>query len=497
MNKELFELIEKYVNEPPQEANKYTDILESKLDSFLNSIEDENFVSCLDQENNKFEINHLESKYFVLFFKEIGYYEKQDFYLKTNTCFKFYDFLIQYLSNREKNYFKVGYISIAIVFYITYFARGTDNKTFKETYNKFISQKDTNYINDYPKFLNEVIFKIENLSNEYRENEINDYYIKDETIGIPMDKVNKTFFSNSEAKEELYKNGSALISTASLRDKKRKLKNEITTYLEIDTKSLEKFKRETGAKFSIELTIEDLLIYATVHAIAVQNKTNFVSIYSIYTYLYNNKKLGIITRQKIKDSIDKLRLTLITLDNKEESTYYKYPHFSYGSGKPDYCLPCQWGEKEGVEGIYIYQIDYGDGRGPILALPLMKFAMDRKQLEQIPRAFISCLQTRNNKSSAVEIYLVKEVIAKKMKANRDGKKLDSLEISLNDIYRNAGINFGDKNRKKNIQRLRDNVITPIIKEWIKIGALKEKSYIDLNSKKLVIYFNNKYDYEAQ
>ena len=312
-----------------------------------------------------------------------------------------------------------------------------------------------------------------------------------------MDKVNKTFFSNSEAKEELYKNGSALISTASLRDKKRKLKNEITTYLEIDTKSLEKFKRETGAKFSIELTIEDLLIYATVHAIAVQNKTNFVSIYSIYTYLYNNKKLGIITRQKIKDSIDKLRLTLITLDNKEESTYYKYPHFSYGSGKPDYCLPCQWGEKEGVEGIYIYQIDYGDGRGPILALPLMKFAMDRKQLEQIPRAFISCLPTRNNKSSAVEIYLVKEVIAKKMKANRDGKKLDSLEISLNDIYRNAGINFGDKNRKKNIQRLRDNVITPIIKEWIKIGALKEKSYIDLNSKKLVIYFNNKYDYEAQ
>ena len=160
-------------------------------------------------------------------------------------------------------------------------------------------------------------------------------------------------------------------------------------------------------------------------------------------------------------------------------------------------MPCQWGEKEGVEGIYIYQIDYGDGRGPILALPLMKFAMDRNQLEQIPRAFISCLPTRNNKSSAVVIYLAREVIARKMKANRDGKKLDSLEISLNDIYRNTGINFGDKNRKKNIQRLRDNVITPIIEEWIKIGALKEKSHIDLNSKKLVIYFNNKYDYEAQ
>ena len=481
MDQNIYELIRKKLDK---------NITESEIDELLTAFM--SFFSKSDIEDDEYKIIKT-----INAFETIGFYEHKDFFFEENTYITVSKLMqsVEKLSSHpyyklDKSYIYAFLLTYNNIVLLNIFKKdGIAYTICKEATfaNLDLSQCDNpKYVCQNNELISQFINKVLSASKDSEEEEAKEEITVTDKINpnnslLPTDKVNRNIWSkNSDIHKELYTNGAVNVSTASWKNKDRK--EQLSVPLMINTTQLQELK-------DIELNSYDFRVYRAIHAIAVTTKSTFVSLYAIYKYMapqaYSN--MSKFDKEKIKESIQKMRLTLISINNRNESGFYKYAYFNYDN---DYLLPCRFSTKNGVEGIRLYLVEYEEGK-PELALPLIKWATVRNQIEQIPLSLYSATITRNETSEAIEDYLIREIFAKKKKADRDGKPLKSVEISLDDIYKECGVSFKDKNRKQKIKRIRDRYIQPLLEYWTSQNYLTNKSCIDLKSKKLKVYFNNK------
>lgn len=481
MDQNIYELIRKKLDK---------NITESEIGELLKAFM--SFFSKSDIEDDEYKIIKT-----INAFETIGFYEHKDFFFEENTYITVSKLMqsVEKLSSHpyyklDKSYiyaFLLTYNNIVLLNILK--KDGIAYTICKEApfTNLDLSQcDDPKYVYQNDELISQFINKTYSESKGSEEEETKEEITVTDKINpnnslLPTDKVNRNLWSkNSDIHKELYTNGAVNVSTASWKNKDRK--EQLSVPLMINTTKLKELE-------DIELNTYDSRVYIAIHAIATTTKSTFVSLNAIYRYMapqaYSN--MSKFDKEKIKESIQKMRLTLISINNRNESGFYKYAYFNYDN---DYLLPCRFSTKNGVEGIMLYLVEYEEGK-PELALPLIKWATVRKQIEQIPLSLYSAPITRNETSYAIEDYLIREIFAKKAKADRDGKPLKSVEISLDDIYKECGVSFKDKNRKQKIKRIRDRYIQPLLDYWTSQNYLTNKSCIDLKSKKLKVYFNNK------
>lgn len=486
MDQKIYELIRKRANR---------NITESEMEELL--ITFMSFFSNSDTEDENYKIIKT-----INAFDTIGFYEHKDFFFEDKTYFTISKLMqsVEKLSSHQYFNLNESYIDMFLLTYnrialLNIFKKdGIAYTTCKEdpfTSLDLLQCDDPMYIYKnrelITQFIDKILSESKDIEEEETQNEIPQEEItvtdkiKPNNSLLPTDKVNRNLWSkNSDIHKELYANGAVNVSTASWKNNDRR--EQLSVPVMISTKQLKELKDK-------ELNNYDFRVYRAIHAIAVTTQSTFVSLNAIYRYMapQTYSKMNTFDKNKIKESIQKMRLTIISVNNRNESGFYNYKYFNYDN---DYLLPCRFFTKNGVDGILLYLVEYEEGK-PELALPLIKWATVRKQIEQIPLSLYSAPITRNETSDAIEDYLIREIFAKKNKADRSKEPLKSVEISLDDIYKEGGISFKDKNRKQKIKRIRDRYIQPILDYWISQNYLAKKSRIDLKSKKLNVYFNNK------
>lgn len=268
-------------------------------------------------------------------------------------------------------------------------------------------------------------------------------------IDYPLDKLNNGIWNLPDAG-----NYAATISM-----QKSGSKQEIDVFYSINFDALED---EIG--IIKRLTPYDKRVYLAVAAL-YRAGNNVMSLTSIYNAMGYNSKPNKKARERIEESIFKMRKAEISINNSQEAKAYHYDSFIH---KGD-LLPAE--QKNAiiqgklVEGaLWVY-------REP----PLISFARQRKQITTIPLAVIQSPISKTDSLLSIENYLIVRI------SNAKYGKLSS-KILFKTIFENVGIKAKSSRHDaiKAVQELLDHY-----------KACKWITRYTINAEGITVYFHNK------
>ncbi len=228
-------------------------------------------------------------------------------------------------------------------------------------------------------------------------------------LDFPLDKVNSKMWNLLETD-----------TGAQLRFAVEKAgsKKQLNVIYSIDFEEAE----QAGLRISKKLDAFDKRVYiaaASLYAYRVDTMT----IGQIYNAMGYDGAPGAKDREKINNSLSKMQMAHIFIDNKEEASAYKgYDHFRYDG----YLLPLERVSRI-VNGVAV------DGVIHLLKEPPMyTFAKNRQQITTIQRTLLQTPLSKTNANLLLEDYLIERIA--RAKTGKGQKK-----ILYKTIYDNAGI----------------------------------------------------------
>ena len=233
-------------------------------------------------------------------------------------------------------------------------------------------------------------------------------------------------------------------------------KKNLTLYFDVDY--------PTGIpKEEQTLTPTDKRIYNATYWLQQENQSNIMT----YTQLFKAAKFGEKPNKKqldrIKKSVEKMRLTSINWNNSQEAKEYKkdkekYPYtYSYKG----YLYPV-----EIIEKTQAFNGKLAEGYINVLKpLPLMEFSKERGQFAIIPANILETQLSLTDQNIAMQDYLIKRIEIDR----RDGKKKSQKERTLKVVYETLYNQTGATTRAK--QR------TQLTNLFVYLDELKGKDYI--------------------
>ena len=267
-----------------------------------------------------------------------------------------------------------------------------------------------------------------------------------EKLSYPVDKINATVWRNLE---RAARNGSGQIEFAM---EKRGSSKEATAYYSINFDELEK---ETGIAVSQKLTAFDKRVYVAVYAISRELKTNIMSVGQIYVAMGNKGQPAPNQTEKINESLTKMGMARVYLDNTEETTVNKgYTTFKYDGP----LLP--------FERVSAY-INGGLSNAAIhilSELPLMRFARERNQITTIERKLLETPLNQTVETLGIEDYLLERIAKMKNPKDKSSKKM-----LYSTIFEKCGIT-----EKKQKSRAPEK-IAKILNHYMNCGFIKSYS----------------------
>ena len=164
--------------------------------------------------------------------------------------------------------------------------------------------------------------------------------------------------------------------------------------------------------------------------------------------------------ERLKKSVDKMRLIGITWDNREEAAAY-HTDGQYITYK-GYLYPV-----EIIEQRKIFNGQMVDAYIRALKpLPLLEFAKERRQVATIPANILQTRLSMTDLNIALQDYLIKRIEQDKSKRNRtDNPSPKPLKILYDTLYKSIGANTRQKQR------------TSLKNLYIYLEELKQKGYI--------------------
>ncbi|MCD7711993.1 MAG: hypothetical protein LUJ25_04615 [Firmicutes bacterium] len=179
---------------------------------------------------------------------------------------------------------------------------------------------------------------------------------------------------------------------------------------------------QAGLRISKKLDAFDKRVYiaaASLYAYRVDTMT----IGQIYNAMGHDGAPGAKDREKINNSLSKMQMAHIFIDNKEEASEYKgYDHFRYDG----YLLPLERVSRI-VNGVAV------DGVIHLLKEPPMyTFAKNRQQITTIQRTLLQTPLSKTNANLLLEDYLIERIA--RAKTGKGQKK-----ILYKTVYDNTGV----------------------------------------------------------
>lgn len=151
------------------------------------------------------------------------------------------------------------------------------------------------------------------------------------------------------------------------------------------------------------------------------------------------------TKRKIRDSIIKMGGAHISVDNLEEVSAYRYPHFRYDGQLLPYEMTTGYVDGNLTNGlIHLF-------REP----PLFTFARERRQVSSYKVQLLQVPISKTNKNILIEDYVRDQIAWMK---NKKGKR--SNRLTLEAIFDAAGISSRDQKKRKrtDITKLLDHYV---------------------------------------
>ena len=232
-----------------------------------------------------------------------------------------------------------------------------------------------------------------------------------EIIEYPLDKPNSIIWNLLEKDTR----GQISFDMASDKDKRKGL--ALPAYYAINFDAL------SDIPITKRLLPFDKLTYIAVGAL-FNAGNNVVTLSQIYYAMgYTGKKPGDSDRDKILESITKMRKADIFFDNAGEAEKYKYPHYKYTG----YLLPCDICEA-------IVNGNRTEAAIRLLAEPpLLTFAKQRNQITTLGVKLLQAPISKTDANLQIQDYLLEQISRKKR------GKSHSCRILFNTLYKHANI----------------------------------------------------------
>ena len=229
-----------------------------------------------------------------------------------------------------------------------------------------------------------------------------------EIVEYPLDKPNSIIWNLLEKDTK----GQISFNMA-----KRDSKQQIPAYYAINFDAL------SDIPITKRLLPFDKLTYIAVGAL-FNAGNNVVTLSQIYYAMgYTGKKPGDSDRDKILESITKMRKADIFFDNAGEAEKYKYPHYKYTG----YLLPCDICEA-------IVNGNRTEAAIRLLAEPpLLTFAKQRNQITTLDVKLLQAPISKTDANLQIQDYLLEQISRKKR-----GKR-HSCRILFKTLYKHANI----------------------------------------------------------
>ncbi len=266
---------------------------------------------------------------------------------------------------------------------------------------------------------------------------------------FPLDKINSKIWRYFQKAD---KNGQIALRFDTSR------KNDDRDVLTMYSINFEKLE-QIGAKLSRELTSFDKRVYIAAGALYT-NSYDVATVGQIYAAMGNRSSPNTRDVQRIRDSLNKMMMTEIMIDNtKEVTANYKYPHYKYFGA----LLPMEYIEAN-VNGVLV-DCAIHFFREP----PLLSFARGRNQITTIRREVLESPLSKTEKNLRIDNYLI-EQIAKIKKGSRNNPK-----ILFDTLFKECDITASrEKQRAKQraTKGSKDGVIFQYLDHYKECGYIK-------------------------
>lgn len=226
-------------------------------------------------------------------------------------------------------------------------------------------------------------------------------------LDFPLDKVNSKMWNLLETDA-----GTQLRFAV----EKAGSKKQLNVIYSIDFEEAE----QTGLRISKKLDAFDKRVYIAAASLYAY-KVDTMTIGQIYSAMGYDGTPGAKDREKINNSLSKMQMAHIFIDNNEEADVYKYDHFRYDG----YLLPLERVSRI-VNGVFV------DGVIHLLKEPPMyTFAKNRRQITTIQRSVLNTPLSKTNANLLLEDYLIERIA--KAKGGKGHRK-----ILYKTVYDNTG-----------------------------------------------------------
>lgn len=239
----------------------------------------------------------------------------------------------------------------------------------------------------------------------------------------PLDKVSDNIFDPETSKQIATKDGLLNVRTSPNGAKK------VSCLLSLDFAEIERYTTLTQ-----ELTPFDRLVYEIIGSL-VEAGNKYITLGMIHTTM-NPPGVRASKEQlkRIKDSVEKMRRTGLTIDNSPElAAKYKYPRFKYSN----HLIPYGSVEVINQGQVTDFALEVTDQQ-----LPLFRFAAGRGQIARAPIKLLWTKSSNTDKQLKLQSYLYTRIA----RAQKEGAKK---VILLGTLFDKLGIT---KDKKRTIDK---------------------------------------------
>lgn len=214
-----------------------------------------------------------------------------------------------------------------------------------------------------------------------------------ELLNYPLDKPNSNIW---KLLAEAPQNGQYLLeyefNTTRHEDKKKG--KEAIIYVAIDFNNLD------GVKFTKQLTPFDKRVY--IAANALRNAGNEVmTVSQIHKMMGNRGQPSATQIEKINESLDKMRATIVHINSEKEANVYKgYKRFVYDGALIEFRRVS----------VYIDNIRTDAAIKLLAEPPLITFAKKRNQITNVPRLLLESPISKTDANLMIDDYLIERIL---------------------------------------------------------------------------------------
>ena len=264
-----------------------------------------------------------------------------------------------------------------------------------------------------------------------------------EALDLPLDKINKHIWNMLEGSTTDGQISLNFITTGKT-NRKRKQPQQMLVYCAINFDALE------GLQITKQLTPFDKRVFIAVNAL-INNGSDSVTASEIHRAMGNTGSPSSAQIEKICDSLTKMNVGQVFLDNSQEAAQYKnYPLFQYSGPIMPHERISAYINGQLCDTVFHF----------FRESPIMTFAKGRKQITTIPIKLLDSPISKTDSNLMIDDYLLEEI------AHMKNNKTFSRKMLYSTIYQACKIKTS-----KQKQRAPEKIET-YLKHYQKCGHIK-------------------------